>query len=171
MGNNRIKTEQTGRNDYATPWPVIRFLEKFFNIKFDLDPCCYPHTAKAKNYFTKEDDGLSKNWFGNVFMNPEWEQPLLSQFIKHAYEQSLSGNTKFIAGLIPAASPDTHAWHNYVIGGASFVYDIRGRIPFELDGIRKNDNNVPTCVAIWTRTRPGIITRLGSFDSKEMMAA
>ncbi len=170
MSNNRIKTEQTGRNDYGTPWPVIRFLEKQFG-KFDLDPCCFPDTAKAKKYFTKKDNALSKKWFGNVFMNPEWEQPLLSQFIEYAYNQSLAGNTKMIVGLIPAASPDMHAYHKYIFSGANYFCPIRGRIPFELDGIRMKSNNVPTAAIVWSRTRPGIVPRIRPFDVKDMMAA
>ena len=62
---NRLAIEGSERNDYATPWPVVRFLERHFN-KFDLDPCCYPETAKAPSLFTKEDDALSRDWFGHV---------------------------------------------------------------------------------------------------------
>lgn len=50
--------------EFYTP-PHI--LEKVYNVfDIDLDPCC-PLNSKpvvAKQYFTKEDDGLSKDWHG-----------------------------------------------------------------------------------------------------------
>lgn len=166
--SNRLPIGGAERNDYATPWPVVHFLERHFG-KFDLDPCCYPETAKGKTFYTAEDNALTKKWHGNVFMNPPWGQPDISQFIEYAYRQSLAGNTNIIVGLIPASSPDIHAWHNFIFKGANYIYYIRGRMPFELDGIRKNDNNVPTAIVLWKNARPGTRPRLGTFDIKNMM--
>src|SRR5207253_2666456 len=41
----------------------------------DLDPAsCYEanQTVRASRYYTKEDDGLSKEWYGNVWLNPPY---------------------------------------------------------------------------------------------------
>ena len=42
--------------------------------EFDLDPCSpiNPPFLHAKNNFTKLDDGLSKEWFGRVYLNPPY---------------------------------------------------------------------------------------------------
>ncbi len=41
---------------------------------FDLDPCATPENAKAKNFFTIEQDGLLSPWYGKVFVNPPYSE-------------------------------------------------------------------------------------------------
>lgn len=55
----------------STPQDFFDELNKEF--KFNLDPCATPENAKCENYFTKEDDGLSKSRDNqNVFCNPPY---------------------------------------------------------------------------------------------------
>lgn len=51
---------------WSTPkWFYDKLNEEF---KFTLDPCSTKENHKCNKYYTKEDDGLSKSWFGeNVF--------------------------------------------------------------------------------------------------------
>jgi len=60
-------TAQT--HDWITPKPIIDALGPF-----DLDPCaslCQPW-ATARDQYTVEDDGLSKEWRGHVWLNPPY---------------------------------------------------------------------------------------------------
>ena len=57
-------------------------------IEFDLDPCsCPPDLSHvpAKTMWTVDDDGLSKDWFGTVWMNPPYSKPdpWVKKFIKN----------------------------------------------------------------------------------------
>lgn len=65
---------QTGSRDYETPPGFHAMLVERFGA-FDLDPCCYRRTKKARMFFDARMDGLSQDWFGNVFMNPPWGSP------------------------------------------------------------------------------------------------
>lgn len=47
---------------WGTPQDFFDKLNEEFN--FDLDPCATPNTAKCSDYFTKENDGLTKDWGG-----------------------------------------------------------------------------------------------------------
>lgn len=51
------KTDQ-----WATPIDFFKKLDDEFH--FTLDPCADESNHKCEKYFTKEDDGLSKNWGG-----------------------------------------------------------------------------------------------------------
>ena len=47
-------------------------------VEFDLDPCSLIGGIKGapiKNYYTAADDGLSKDWYGNVWVNPPFSNP------------------------------------------------------------------------------------------------
>jgi site-specific DNA-methyltransferase (adenine-specific) len=52
----------TGKDDYGTPWDFFNELNKEFG--FTLDPCATPENAKCSKFYTKEQDGLGKNWGG-----------------------------------------------------------------------------------------------------------
>lgn len=51
------KTDQ-----WATPDDFFRELDQEFH--FNLDPCANEQNHKCEKYFTKEDNGLSKDWGG-----------------------------------------------------------------------------------------------------------
>ena len=50
------------KQDWSTPQWLFDELDNEFH--FTLDPCASPDNAKCENYYTVEDDGLSKNWGG-----------------------------------------------------------------------------------------------------------
>lgn len=48
--------------------------------EFDLDPCACSEPRPwptARNHFTAEDNGLSKDWFGRVWLNPPYGPPTI----------------------------------------------------------------------------------------------
>lgn len=49
-------------DDWATPVEAFQKLDAEFH--FNLDPCADDQNHKCERYFTKEIDGLSKNWGG-----------------------------------------------------------------------------------------------------------
>lgn len=50
------------KEDWATPQDFFDKLDEEFH--FDLDPCADAENAKCKEYFTKEENGLLKDWGG-----------------------------------------------------------------------------------------------------------
>ena len=49
-------------DEWYTPQAVYDELNSEFH--FNLDPCATEQSHKCEQYFTKEDDGLSKKWGG-----------------------------------------------------------------------------------------------------------
>lgn len=117
-------THSTGKDDWGTPWWFVYLLEQEFG-PIDLDPCASYKSAKAPIFFTEEDDGLAKRWFGTVFVNPPYSQ--MARWAEKAHEQASLGNTKNILFLC-AARTDTRAWWDFIRHGE--VRLIKGRLKF-----------------------------------------
>lgn len=123
MINEAMFTSKT--NEWATPQSFFDELNKEFN--FTLDPCATPQNAKCARYFTKEIDGLSQSWRGEiVFCNPPYGRDL-SKWVAKAYTETLSGAT-LVVMLIPART-DTSYFHDYIYKKHEVRF-IRGRLHF-----------------------------------------
>ena len=78
-----LTKRESGGDEYYTPSWIFDGLA----LSFDLDPCspveggCVP----ALHTFTIKDDGLSKAWFGLVWLNPPYSKPSpwVDKFIAH----------------------------------------------------------------------------------------
>jgi len=78
----------SGNNEWYTP---VRFIELAHCVmgSIDLDPASSEIANKvvqAEKYYTKEDDGLSKDWYGTVWLNPPYAGNLIGKFIDKLYE-------------------------------------------------------------------------------------
>ena len=121
--NIHFKSES---NEWETPQDLYNELDKQYG--FTLDPCATPSNAKCDKYYTKEDDGLSKSWGGEiVFMNPPYGREI-GKWVKKAYEESLKGTV--VVCLIPART-DTKYYHNYIFPYAKDIRFIKGRLKFD----------------------------------------
>ena len=108
--------------EWATPWEVFRQWDHQFH--FTLDVCATRQNAKCARYFTKAEDGLSRNWAQEVvWMNPPYGREIV-RWMSKAYEESRHAT---IVCLVPSRT-DTAWWHNYAMRGQ--VVFLRGRIRF-----------------------------------------
>ena len=71
----------SAKEDWETPREFFERLDGEFH--FDLDVCAFPHNAKCPAYFTKEDDGLAREW-GNrtCWMNPPYGKAIKAWMTK-----------------------------------------------------------------------------------------
>ena len=86
--------------DWCTPIDFFNELNKEFN--FVLDAAATDETAKCKDYFTPETDGLKQSWKrtdGAVFCNPSYGREI-GKWVKKAYEESTKHDTTIVL-LIP----------------------------------------------------------------------
>ena len=110
--------------EWATPKAFFDELDKEFH--FTLDPCCTIQNKKCKKYYTKEDNGLSKNWSGEtVFCNPPYGREIVD-WVKKCHWESLKGTT--VVMLIPART-DTSYFHDYIYKKHEIRF-VRGRLHF-----------------------------------------
>ena len=71
-------------------WYTPQFIFDALALKFDLDPCSpgSSHWVPARKVITAQEDGLSRDWSGLVWMNPPFggrngQVPWLEKFIAH----------------------------------------------------------------------------------------
>lgn len=112
-------------DNWATPQETFDALDAEFH--FTLDPCADHQNHKCSLYYTKEDDGLSKNWGGHkAFVNPPYGKDLKT-WVKKAYEEGHKENT-LVVMLIPART-DTNYFHDYILNRAEIRF-IKSRLHF-----------------------------------------
>jgi len=120
----------TGDNEWFTPGKYIELAREALK-EIDLDPASHPlaqETVKAKQFFTKDDDGLSKEWHGRIWLNPPYAYPIMPQFIDKLLEELEAGRTK-AAILLTHNYSDTE-WFQKAAAKAAMLCFPRGRIRF-----------------------------------------
>jgi len=126
---------------WETPQDLFDILNSEFN--FTLDVCALPQTAKCKEYYTPEINGLIQDWKGVCWMNPPYGRGI-NQWLKKAYEESLKGAT--VVCLIPSRT-DTKYWHDYCMK-ASEIRLIKGRLKF---GEAINSAPFPSAIIVFDK--------------------
>ncbi len=110
-------------DEWATPPSLVHELEKVFG-QFELDPCCRILTAKAPEFCTLEDDGLSVPWWGRVWLNPPYSNP--APWLDKAGREVEHPGCDLVVALLPART-DTQWFHELVLPKAEVCF-LRGRV-------------------------------------------
>ena len=118
FNKNRFKSKN---QQWETPDELFEALNKKFY--FDRDVCASSENTKCEQFWTEEDDCLSKTFVGVNWMNPPYKN--MKKFIKKAYDERENAIT---VCLIPART-NTKWWHDYCMKGE--VWFICGRPKFK----------------------------------------
>lgn len=106
---------------------------------FDLDPCS-PVNAPflhAKNNFTPTDDGLSKDWFGRVYLNPPYGRGM------ELWLEKLKFHGNGIALIF--ARTETKCFFEHIWNDADAVLFVKGRIRFyHISGVQAGTPGAPS---------------------------
>ena len=116
------------RGNQSVEWYTPPDIFTKIGIKFDLDPC---HPEKplswvpAETTYNINDDGLTKPWFGRVWLNPPYG--------KHTPQwlEKMSQHRNGIALVF--ARTDCRWFHDYVADADAILF-MKGRVKF-VDGL------------------------------------
>lgn len=69
----------------STEWYTPSSIYDMLGIKFDLDPCSpgkkVVSWSTCKKHFTSRQNGLEREWFGTVFMNPPYSRSIINDWV------------------------------------------------------------------------------------------
>lgn len=87
--------------EHYTPVEVLSAVERCLG-RISLDPCADPgKRVRAAQHFTKDDDGLSREWHGRIFMNPPYGREIAAWAKKLCHEWE-TGHVISAIALMPA---------------------------------------------------------------------
>jgi ParB family transcriptional regulator, chromosome partitioning protein len=123
-------TNNSGENEWYTPSEFINSAREVMG-SIDLDPASCEHankTVAAAKYFSIDDDGLSQEWRGNVWMNPPYSGGLISKFIAKLNESVENGAVTQAVVLVNNATETQ--WFAALVKNASAIVFPTSRIRY-----------------------------------------
>ena len=120
----------SGDNEWYTPIPYIEAARQVMGW-IDLDPASSliaNATVQADDYFTVDDDGLTQEWSGRVWMNPPYARGLVDRFCAKLVDHYLQGEVTQAIVLVNNATET--AWFRQLISVASSVVFPGSRVRF-----------------------------------------
>jgi phage N-6-adenine-methyltransferase len=137
--------------EWFTPLDLYKKLDEQF--RFRIDPCAEPsNRLGCKIFFTKEDDGLAREWpQGEVFCNPPYGRlGNIPKWVAKCAEHAKAGKGTVV--LLVAARSDTSWFHDYIWQKPRVdIQFIKGRLRFENPEHVKNTAPFPSMVVVFRR--------------------
>lgn len=136
MGSHQ--SHNAGKTEWLTPPRILKALGPF-----DLDPCAPVDRPwdMAKNHYTKLDNGLEKEWYGRIWLNPPYgveAEPFLERLAQHGHGIALM-----------FARTETKMFFKHVWDNAVGILFLQGRLYFHhADGSRAKANGGAPSVLI-----------------------
>lgn len=138
--------------EYSTPSSLAKPLIEEFNLTKDV--CASHENHKLPDYWTKEDNALTKKWDGNCWISPPFSREL-GLWAKKAHYETYNGEeingTKVL--LIPVRS-NTKWWAEIILDAE--IRFVNGEVNFNNE---ERGLWLPICILIF-----GLQAKVGTFS-------
>lgn len=120
----------SGEDEWQTPLEYIEAARSVLG-SIDLDPAtsyAAQRRIKAKHFFTPQQDGLTNEWHGRIWMNPPYSQPLIQKFIDKLIAEAMA--ERITQAIIVTHNSTDTLWFHRLEQIADRICFTRGRIAF-----------------------------------------
>jgi len=128
---DRLRKERTKSYcEWYSPPQVIAAARAVLGT-IDLDPAssiAANAVVQAKQFFTKADNGLTREWHGRVWVNPPYSGDLVGKFVDKLLLEIRAGRTQQAILLVNACA-DAQWFHRAATASAAICFTV-GRIKF-----------------------------------------
>ena len=133
-------------DDWYTPAWILQLVGRFWPEGIDLDPCWHPASlVKAKQTYTREQNGLAHRWTGKVWCNPPYSSP--GDWVVKARASASKGAE--VLQLLKF-DPSTR-WFQEIWRDAASIAVFRRRLQFiSGNDAKPTSANFPSCVVLWS---------------------
>lgn len=124
VGNNSCDNEWYTPEEYIQP-----FRDMVGGIDVDPASCEFANRqVKAKKFYSIDQDGLTKQWKGNVWLNPPYGSGAVEPFIDKLIQEIESGRVNHMAVLVNNATETK--WFQRLLANVQAVCFLSSRIKF-----------------------------------------
>ena len=126
LGSKCHVANNSGENEWYTPTKYIEAARLAMG-GIDLDPASCEkaqENVKAGSFYTAEDNGLEKRWFGKIWLNPPYSKDLIGAFA----EKVATENYDQACVLVNNATDSR--WFHRIAEMASAICFVKGRIKY-----------------------------------------
>lgn len=120
----------TGQPEWYTPPEYIAAAKKVLG-DIDLDPASCDtaqQVVQAKDFFTVQNDGLTKPWAGRIWLNPPFGRKLVSEFVLKLCDHFQDGDVS--AALLLTNNATESQWFQRAVHLATAICMPLGRVTF-----------------------------------------
>ena len=124
-------SNNSGNNEWYTPKKYVDAARRVLG-GIDLDPasCAYANkTVQAERFYSVEDDGLTKEWRGRVWMNPPYNAESVVKFTEKFVNEYEAGHIN--EGIVLVNNATETSWFVNMVNVAAAIVFPRGRIRYE----------------------------------------
>lgn len=120
----------TGFYEWYTPKNIIDAVRDCMG-SIDIDPASCEEANKivqANKIYTEQNNGLTKDWHGNIFLNPPYENKLITDFADKLIIEY--NNQNVINACVIVNNATETKWFNIFIEEANAICFPKGRVKF-----------------------------------------
>ena len=149
--NTSFERSENTKVEWLTPPDLVKKLGTF-----DLDPCSpiNPPFVHATTNFTIQDNGLTRQWFGRVYLNPPYGKGM------EEWMEKLKNHRNGIALIF--ARTETKCFFKHIWNDADAVLFVKGRIKFyHVSGIQGGTPGAPSVFIAYGKNNAELLKNAG----------
>ena len=149
----------SGNNEWYTPKEYIDAAREVMG-DIDLDPASCEvanKTVNAKKFYTEHENGLTKQWYGKVWLNPPYARSQILQFVKKLV------NSEIEQAIVLINNATETTWFHLLLSRANAVVFPKGRVKFLMPNGTRGHPLQGQAVVYYGENVRKFITEFGKF--------